>query len=139
LFLPENGLFFEQKTDKKCLSFRKQVMKARRKNIKKVKTLRRPTLAKRRVRAHVAPKEPTLLERIAQVTDELQALRSRLANAGDSLPAVGIHRINSLENELERLWELRRQEQAAPLRATALSEEEEKELAFPSGARSRGM
>jgi hypothetical protein len=80
-----------------------------------------------------------LLEKIASLTDELQMLRSRLANAGDDLPAVGVHRIGALENELERLWELRRQEQAAPLRATALSEEEEKELAFPSGTRSRGM
>lgn len=114
-------------------------MKARRKNIKKVKKFRRPTLAKRRLRTVRAPKEPSLLEKIARVTDELQTLRSRLANAGDNLPAVGIHRIGALENELERLWELRRQEQAAPLRATALSEEEEKELAFPSGTRSRGM
>jgi hypothetical protein len=42
-----------------------------------------------------------------------------------------------LEAELERLWELRRMEQAAPLRQTALSEEEEKVLAFPSGSRGR--
>jgi hypothetical protein len=71
------------------------------------------------------------------VTDELQILRSRLANAGDNLPAVGTHRIASLEAELERLWELRRVEQAAPLRETALSDEEEKVLAFPSGSKRR--
>jgi hypothetical protein len=79
-----------------------------------------------------------LLDKIACVTDELQMLRSRLANAGDDLPAVGAHRIAAREAELERLWELRRMEQAAPLRQTALSEEEEKVLAFPSGARNRG-
>ena len=62
-------------------------------------------------------------------------LRSRLANAGDALPAVGTHRITALEGELERLWEMRRVERAAPLRSTALSDEEEKELAFPSGSR----
>jgi hypothetical protein len=79
-----------------------------------------------------------LLERIAQVTDDLQLLRSRLANAGDDLPAVGTHRIAALESELERLWELRRQEQAAVLRRTALSQEEEDVLAFPTGSRGRG-
>ena len=79
----------------------------------------------------------TMLEKIASVTDELQTLRSRLANAGDDLPTVGTHRIAALESELERLWEMRRLEQAAPLRQTALSEEEEKVLAFPSGSRSR--
>ena len=84
------------------------------------------------------PKEPSLLEKIAQVTEELQVLRSRLANAGDDLPAVGTHRITALESELDRLWELRRKEQAAPLRETSLSEEEEKVLAFPGGSRSRG-
>lgn len=114
-------------------------MKVRRKNIKKVKSLRRPSLSKRRLRTAQKAKEPTLLEKIAQVTDELQSLRSRLANAGDELPAVGVHRIGALENELERLWDLRRLEQAAPLRATALSDEEEKDLAFPSGTRSRGL
>jgi len=115
-------------------------MKSRSKGIKKVKKIRRPVLSKRRIRTVArTPKEPSLLEKIASLTDELQTLRSRLANAGDDLPAVGVHRIGSLENELERLWEMRRQEQAAPLRATALSEEEEKELAFPSGTRSRGM
>jgi len=114
-------------------------MKVRRKNIKKVKGFRRPSLSKRRLRTVPKIKEPTLLEKIARVTDELQSLRSRLANAGDELPAVGAHRIGALENELERLWELRRLEQAAPLRATALSDEEEKDLAFPSGTRSRGM
>jgi len=77
------------------------------------------------------------MERIGQITEELQALRSRLANAGDDLPAVGTHRIASLEIELERLWEKRRLEQAAPLRESALTEEEEKILAFPSSGRSR--
>jgi hypothetical protein len=76
------------------------------------------------------------LEKIANVTDELQILRSRLANAGDDLVAVGTHRIAALESELEKLWEMRRLEQAAPLRQTALSDEEEKVLAFPSGSRS---
>lgn len=110
-------------------------------NIKKIKKLRRPILSKRRTTNRISQrvKEPSLLEKIAHVTDELQTLRSRLANAGDDLPAVGVHRITALESELEKLWELRRQEQAAPLRATALSEDEEKELAFPSGTRARGM
>src|ERR1039457_5749533 len=88
-----------------------------------------------RVTRHV--KEPTLLDKIALVTDELQILRSRLANAGDDFPTVGTHRIASLEAELERLWDLRRREQAAPIRESALTEEEEKVLAFPSGSRSR--
>ena len=79
------------------------------------------------------------MEQIAKITDELQMLRSRLANAGDDLPAIGTHRISALETELERLWELRRQEQAAPLRETALTEEEEKVLAFPGGSRARGV
>ncbi len=114
-------------------------MKVRPKNIKNVRKFRRPSLSRRRVRTLARVKEPTLLEKITRVTDELQTLRSRLANAGDELPAVGVHRIGALENELERLWDLRRQEQAAPLRATALSDEEEKDLAFPSGTRSRGM
>jgi hypothetical protein len=82
-------------------------------------------------------KEPTVLERIADVTEELQTLRSRLANAGDALVSVGINRITALESELEKLWEKRRHEQAAPLRDTALTEEEEKILAFPSGSRGR--
>lgn len=85
------------------------------------------------------PKDPTLLEKIAQVTDELQMLRSRLANAGDDLPAIGTHRISALETDLEKLWEMRRREQAAPLRQTALTEEEEKVLAFPGGSRARGV
>ncbi len=72
------------------------------------------------------------------MTEELQVLRSRLANAGDDLPAVGTHRIGALETELEKLWEMRRREQAAPLRETSLTEEEEKVLAFPGGSRSRG-
>jgi hypothetical protein len=83
-------------------------------------------------------KPPSLLERIAAATDELQLLRSRLANAGDDLPAVGTHRITALETELEKLWEMRRREQAAPLRDTSLTEAEEKVLAFPGGSRSRG-
>ncbi len=113
-------------------------MKTHRKNIKSVKKTRRPSLSRSRSRLTRRPvKEPTLLERIAQVTDELQVLRSRLANAGDDLPAVGTHRISALETELEKLWEQRRIEQAAPLRQTALSDEEEKDLAFPSGSRVR--
>jgi len=104
---------------------------------KKLKRTSRSVVARRTVRVPRPPKEPTLLERIALLTDELQNLRSRLANAGDDLPAVGTHRIVTLEAELERLWELRRQEQAAPLRQTALSEEEEKDLAFPSGSKNR--
>ena len=106
-------------------------MKTRQKTMKKT---RRPSPLRRVVRP---VKEPTLLEKIAEVTDELQLLRSRLANAGDDLPTVGTHRIASLEMELERLWELRRRERAAPLRSTPLTDEEEKVLAFPSGSRSR--
>ena len=109
-------------------------MKARQKSVKKP---RRINGMKRMGRLPQQTRVQTLLERIAQVTDELQSLRSKLANAGDDLPTVGTHRIAALESELERLWELRRQEQAAPLRQTALSEEEEKVLAFPSGSRSR--
>ena len=104
-----------------------------------MKVRRRRTSPLRRIaRVTREPKEPSLMERIANVTEELQVLRSRLANAGDDLPAVGTHRINGLEAELERLWEMRRREQAAPLRETALTEEEEKVLAFPGGSRSRG-
>ena len=110
-------------------------MKSRAKKLK-VKKMRRLGSIRRLGRITREPKEPTLLEKIALATDELQTLRSRLANAGDDLPAVGTHRIAALESELERLWELRRQEQAAPLRQTALSDEEEKVLAFPSGSRS---
>src|ERR1700676_846574 len=102
-------------------------MKTRQKTMKKT---RRSSPLRRIVRVAREPKEPTLLEKIAQVTDELQSLRSKLANAGEDLPAVGTHRIIALEAELERLWELRRQERAAPLRQTALTEEEEKVLAF---------
>lgn len=111
-------------------------MKSRQKTSKKI---RRRSPLRRLARVARPPKEPTLLERIAQVTDELQELRSKLANAGDDFPTVGTHRIASLEAELERLWDLRRKEQAAPLRETALSEEEEKVLAFPSGSRSRAV
>jgi hypothetical protein len=130
--------FFEQMLKRGCL-FKANNMKSR---IKKMKRARRPSplrrIASRQRLSARQPKEPTLLEKIAQVTDELQLLRSRLANAGDDLPAVGTHRLAALESELERLWELRRLEQAAPLRQTALSDEEEKVLAFPSGSRSRG-
>ena len=107
-------------------------MKTRQKKIKKI---RRSAVLRRVSRLPREPKGPTLLEKIKLVTDELQLLRSRLANAGDDLPAVGTHRIASLETELEKLWELRRLEQAAPLRETALSDEEEKVLAFPSGSK----
>lgn len=110
-------------------------MKLRQKNGKK---LRRSSPLRRVARMPREPKEPSLLEKIAQVTDELQMLRSKLANAGEEFPTVGTHRIAALEGELERLWELRRVERAAPLRRTALSEEEEKVLAFPGGSRSRG-
>ena len=105
--------------------------------LKKIKKTRRPSPLRRIARVVREPKEPTLLERISEVTDELQLLRSKLANAGDDLPTVGTHRIAALEAELERLWELRRHERAAPLRQTALSDEEEKVLAFPGGTRSR--
>ena len=110
-------------------------MKSRTKKLK-VKKLRRPGSLRRSRRISREPKELSLLEKIANVTDELQVLRSRLANAGDDLVAVGTHRIAALETELEKLWEMRRLEQAAPLRQTALSDEEEKVLAFPSGSRS---
>lgn len=112
-------------------------MKARR-NITKAKKSRRTSPLRRVLTSTRKPKEPTLLEKIANVTDELQTLRSRLANAGDDLPAVGTHRIAALETELERLWEMRRQEQASALRQTALSEQEEEALAFPSGSQARG-
>ena len=108
------------------------------KNRQKITKNRRRTSPLRRVaRLPREAKPPTLLEKIAQVTDELQLLRSKLANAGDDLPTVGTHRILALEAELERLWEMRRQEQAAPLRQAALSEQEEELLAFPSGSRAR--
>jgi hypothetical protein len=110
-------------------------MKSRTKKLK-VKKLRRPGTIRSTRRLVREPKELSLLEKIANVTDELQILRSRLANAGDDLVAVGTHRIAALETELEKLWEMRRLEQAAPLRQTALSDEEEKVLAFPSGSRS---
>ena len=114
--------------------YKRTIMKSRAKKLK-IRKIRRGAL--RRIKRFIRePKEPSLLEKIARATDELQFLRSRLANAGDDLPAVGTHRIAALESELERLWEMRRQEQAAPLRQTALSDEEEKDLAFPSGSRS---
>jgi len=104
---------------------------------KKIKRSRRSAIVKRVTRLVRERREPTLLEKIAQLTEELQTLRSRLANAGDNLPPIGTHRIASLEAELERLWEMRRMEQAAPLRQTALSEEEEKVLAYPTTGRTR--
>ena len=104
---------------------------------KKVNRSRRSATVKRVTRLARERREPTLLEKIEQLTEELQALRSRLANAGDNLPPIGTHRIASLETELERLWEMRRMEQAAPLRQTALSEEEEKVLAYPTTGRTR--
>ena len=94
----------------------------------KLSKSRRPSPLRRSARSTREPKELSVMEQIAKVTDELQMLRSRLANAGDDLPAIGTHRISALETELERLWELRRQEQAAPLRETALTEEEEEAL-----------
>lgn len=112
-------------------------MKNRSKKLKVKKARRVSSLGRLGRRARIS-REPTVMERISQVTDELQTLRSRLANAGDDLPAVGTHRIASLELELERLWEKRRQEQAAPLRESALTEEEEKILAFPNPGRARG-
>jgi chromosome segregation ATPase len=110
-------------------------MKSRQKLTKKS---RRSSPLRRVVSRARKPKEPTLLEKIALLTDELQTLRSRLANAGDDLPTIGTHRIAGLETELERLWEMRRQEQAAALRQTALSDQEEEALAFPSGSQARG-
>jgi len=110
-------------------------MKSRAKKLK-LKKMRHPGSLRRVSRMSREPKELSLLEKIAKITDELQILRSRLANAGDDLVAVGTHRIAALETELEKLWEMRRLEQAAPLRQTALSDEEEKVLAFPSGSRS---
>ncbi len=78
------------------------------------------------------------MQKITQMTEELQSLRSMLSNAGDDLPAVGTHRIAALEMELERLWEQRRQEQATPLREASLSDQDIEVLAFPSANRSRG-
>ena len=115
--------------------YKHTTMKSRSKKLK-VKKMRRPSGLRHVRRLAREPKEMSLLEKIAHVTDELQILRSRLANAGDDLVAVGTHRIAALETELEKLWEMRRLEQAAPLRQTALSDEEEKVLAFPSGSRS---
>ena len=109
-------------------------MKIRNKNSRKQ---RRSSPLRRIARGPKKLKEPSLLDKIALVTDELQVLRSRLANAGDDLPAVGSHRVASVETELERLWELRRREQATPLREIPLTEEEEKVLAFPGGTRNR--
>jgi len=109
-------------------------MKPRAKKLN-VKKIRRVSGVRHLTRLPAEPKELSLLEKIAKVTDELQMLRSRLANAGEDLPAVGTHRITALEHDLERLWEMRRHEQAAPLRQTALSEEEEKVLGYSVGNR----
>lgn len=110
-------------------------MKSRSKKLK-VKKISRVSRSRHSAKIDRKPKELSLLEKIAKATDELQILRSRLANAGSDLPAVGTHRIAALEHELEKLWDMRRHEQAAPLRQTALSEEEEKVLAFPGVSRS---
>ena len=83
------------------------------------------------------PKVPTLMDKIAHLTDELHAMRSRLANAGDDLPAVGTQRIAAHEAELERLWEMRRIEQSAALRQAPLTQEEEEVLSIPRETRSR--
>ena len=116
-------------------------MKARQKAPKTMKTIRsrrRRSLTVRLLKASRRPKEPTLLQKIAQMTEELQSLRSRLSNAGSDLPSVGTHRIAALEMELERLWEQRRQERAAPLREASLSDQDIEVLAFPGANRSRG-
>ena len=115
-------------------------MKVRQKapKMKTVRTRRRRSLTVRLLKSSRRPKDPTLLDKIAQMTEELQSLRSRLSNAGDDLPAVGTHRIAALEMELERLWEQRRLERAAPLREAALSDQDIEVLAFPSANRSRG-
>jgi hypothetical protein len=116
-------------------------MKARQKALKTMKTIRtrrRHSLMVRLLKTSRRPKEPTLLQKITQMTEELQSLRSRLSNAGSDLPAVGTHRITALEMELERLWEQRRQERAAPLREAALSDQDIEVLAFPGANRSRG-
>lgn len=116
------------------------IMKKRARNVKvkTAKTNRRRSPLRRLPAVMREEKQPTLLERISQVTEELQKLRSRLANAGDDIPSVGTHRLAALEAELERLWELRRREQAAPLREAQLTEEEARELAYPTPSRSRG-
>jgi hypothetical protein len=133
--VPSFGLCFREQMLETAVNNLEILMKSRSRKLK-IKKMRRPSPLRRIRRPLREPKQPTLLERIALVTDELQMLRSRLANAGDDLPAVGTHRIAALETELEKLWEMRRLEQAAPLRQTALSDEEEKVLAFPSGSRS---
>ena len=115
-------------------------MKARQKTpkMKTIRMRRRRSLTVRLLKSSRRPKDPTLLDKIAQMTEELQSLRSRLSNAGDDLPSVGTHRIAALELELERLWEQRRLERAAPLREAALSDQDIEVLAFPSANRSRG-
>ena len=115
-------------------------MKARQKTpkMKTIMARRGRSLTVRLPKTSRTPKDPTLLQKITQMTDELQSLRSRLSNAGDDLPAVGTHRITALEMELERLWEQRRQERATPLREAALSDQDIEVLAFPGAKRARG-
>ncbi len=122
------------------LSIRRLDMKPRQKKPKIIKKLlgeRRKVTTTKKSTAVRKPKEPTLLDKIAQLTDELHSMRSRLANAGDNLPAVGIHRISAHEAELERLWEMRRVEQAAVLRQAPLTQDEEEVLSIPRSTRTR--
>ena len=109
-------------------------MKSRTKSLTVKKSLGL-SVSRRLSRPSKAIKELSLLDKIAKVTEILQMLRSRLSNAGDNLAAVGTHRILALEHDLEQLWELRRQEQSAPLRQTVLSDEEGKLVSFPVGRR----
>src|SRR5882672_10824732 len=99
------GLYFIEQAVKTPVH--KPIMKSRAKKLK-LKKMRRPGSLRRVSRISREPKELSLLEKIAKITDELQILRSRLANAGDDLVAVGTHRIAALETELEKLWEMRR-------------------------------
>jgi len=109
-------------------------MKSRTKNLTVTKSLRLSS-GRRLAQPSKPIKELSLLNKIAKVTEDLQMLRSRLSNAGNNLATVGTHRILALENDLEQLWELRRQEQAAPLRQTVLSDEEGKLVSFSVGRR----
>src|SRR3989442_6455670 len=95
-----------------------QNMKSR---IRKMKKTRRPSPLRRVRRLTREPKEPTLLEKIAQITDELQLLRSKLANAGDDLPAVGTHPLAALEAGIGRILEVRPPRQGAALAPNATS------------------
>ena len=109
-------------------------MKSRNKSLTVKKSIKL-SVGRRLARPSKSIKEPSLLDKITKVTEDLQLLRSRLSNAGNNLATVGIHRILTLEHDLEQLWELRRQEQAAPLRQTVLSDEEGKLVSFPVGRR----